>query len=103
VLRSVAEFNIPTVVAKADFVAVVDDGMCAACGDCLDRCQFGALALLEDVCLVDPGRCVGCGLCVTVCPTEALHLERRPEGEVPPPPANFGDWQDQRARARGLR
>ena len=101
-LRSVAEFSIPTAVAKSDFVAVVDADLCAACGDCLERCQFGALALPGDVCLVDPGRCVGCGLCVPVCPSEALRLERRPEGEIPPPPADFRDWMAQRAESRGL-
>jgi electron transport complex protein RnfB len=102
VLRSVAEFSIPTALAKADFVAVVDADLCAGCGDCLDRCQFGALAMPGDVCLVDVGRCVGCGVCAVVCPTEALHLERRPEGEIPPPPADFEDWMARRARARGL-
>jgi H+/Na+-translocating ferredoxin:NAD+ oxidoreductase subunit B len=102
VLRSVAEFSIPTAIAKSDFYAVVDAAACAGCGDCLERCQFGALAVPEDVCVVDAGCCVGCGLCATVCPTEALYLERRPEGEIPPPPADYTDWLVQRARARGL-
>jgi len=102
VLRSVAEFNNPAVIAKSDFVAMVDADLCAACGDCLDRCQFGAMALPDDVCLIDPGRCVGCGLCVPVCPTEALRLERRPEGEIAPPPGDFDDWLAQRAESRGM-
>ncbi len=102
VLRCVAEFSIPTAVASSDFVAVVNAAECAGCGDCLARCQFGALAVPDIVCLVDAGRCVGCGLCVTVCATGALHLERRPEGEIPPPPADFRDWMGQRAEARGI-
>jgi electron transport complex protein RnfB len=102
VLRSVAEFSIPTAVASSDFMAVVEADACAGCGDCLERCQFGALAVPDGVCLVDVGRCVGCGLCTTVCPTEALHLDRRPEGAIPPPPADFRDWMAQRAEARGL-
>jgi MinD superfamily P-loop ATPase len=102
VLRSVSEFSIPTAIASSGFVAVVDEDACAGCGDCLERCQFGALALPDDVCLVDEGRCVGCGLCVMVCPTEALRLERRPEGEIPPPPDDFKEWQARRAAARGL-
>lgn len=101
-LRSVAEFSIPTAVASSDFLAVVDSELCIGCGDCRPRCQFGALAIPDDVCLVDAGRCVGCGLCVVVCPTEALSLERRPEGEIPPPPDDFRDWMDRRAEARGL-
>ena len=101
-LRSVAEFSIPSAVAKSDFVAVVEADLCAGCGDCLARCQFEALALPHDLILIDQGRCVGCGLCVPACPTEALHLERRPEGEIPPPPHNFDDWSTQRAEARGM-
>ena len=102
VLRSVAEFSIPTAVASSDFMAVVDADLCAGCGDCLERCQFGALAVPDDICLVDVGQCVGCGLCVTVCPSGALHLERRPEGAIPPLPADLRDWTAQRARARGM-
>jgi electron transport complex protein RnfB len=102
VLRGLAEFSVPTAVATSSFVAVVDAADCAGCGDCLERCQFGALAIPYDVCLVDAGRCVGCGLCASVCPGQALHLERRPEGQIPLPPADLMDWMAQRAQARGL-
>ena len=102
ILRSVAEFGMPTAIARSDFYAVVDAEVCVGCGACLERCQFGALAVPDDVCMVEATRCVGCGLCVTVCPADALHLERRPAGEVPPPPANHRDWMAQRAQARGL-
>lgn len=104
VLRSVAEFNLPTAIASSGFVATVDEGACAGCGDCLERCQFGALALLEGVCVVevDAGRCVGCGLCVSVCPTQALQLERPATRVVSPPPTSFAEWRAQRAQARGL-
>jgi Na+-translocating ferredoxin:NAD+ oxidoreductase subunit B len=102
VLRSVAEFGLPTAIARADFVAVVDTENCAACGECLARCQFAALSLSAGFCEVDAGRCVGCGLCTTVCDPGALHLERRPPGDAPPPPANVGEWLAERARARGL-
>lgn len=97
-----AESSIPTVIARSDFVAIVDAKVCAGCGDCVARCQFGALAVVEEVCLVDAGRCVGCGLCTTVCPAEALHLQRRAEGEVPLPPMTSKEWSAQRALARGL-
>jgi MinD superfamily P-loop ATPase len=102
VLRSVSEFSIPTAIARSDFVAVVEEDACAGCGDCLERCQFGAMEIQDDVCLIDPGRCVGCGLCVIVCPTGALHLERRPEGETVPPPPDIDAWMAQRAESRGL-
>ena len=102
ILRGVAEFAIPTAVARSDFFSVVDAELCIGCGDCVERCQFGALSVPEDVCEVDYGRCVGCGLCACVCPTDALRLERRPEGESAPTPANLKDWMAQRAQERGL-
>ncbi len=102
VLRSIAEFGVPTAAVRSDFHTVVDAEMCIGCGDCLERCQFGALSLPDDVCVVDYSRCAGCGLCATVCPTEALYLERRPEGEVPVPPADITEWMVQRAQERGI-
>ena len=102
VLRMVSEFSVPTAIASSQFVAVVDQDSCTGCGDCLERCQFGALALPDDLCGVDPGSCVGCGLCVSVCPSEALSLARRPEGEVQLPPADFQEWQARRAEERNL-
>ncbi len=110
ILRGVAEFGVPTAIARSDFRAVVDAEVCAGCGDCTERCPFGALAVPEDVpstgsghrCVVDYARCVGCGLCATACPTGALRLERRPEGEVPPPPADIKEWMVQRAEERSI-
>ena len=101
-LRTVAEFGVSTTAVRSDFHTIVDAEMCSGCGDCLERCQFGALSVPDDVCLVDYARCVGCGLCATVCPTEALYLERRPEGEVPVPPVDITEWMVQRAQERGI-
>jgi ferredoxin len=100
ILRGVAEFAIPTAVARSDFRAVVDVDRCIGCGECIDRCQFEALSVPKDVSTVDYARCVGCGLCVTVCPVEAMHLERRPAGAVPLPPANEDEWRTQRTESR---
>lgn len=101
ILRGVAEFGVPTAVAKADFRAVVDAELCIACGDCVARCQFDALTV-DEVCEVDDLRCVGCGVCAVVCPTDALYLERRSAGDVPPPPADIKEWGMQRAQERGI-
>jgi electron transport complex protein RnfB len=97
ILRSLAEFNNSSAIARSDFLAIVDEDLCVACGDCLARCQFGALDLDGNICLVDPANCVGCGLCVPACPEHALVLIRRPEGEVPPPPDNIKVWGQQRS------
>jgi electron transport complex protein RnfB len=102
ILRGVAEFDIPTAIAHSDFRAVVDADLCIGCGDCVERCPFGALAVPEDICEVDNARCVGCGVCAVVCPADALHLERRPEEEALSLPADIKDWMAQRAEKRGI-
>ena len=101
-LRSVAEFGVPTAIARSDFRALVDVEECSGCGDCVERCQFGALSVPDEVCAVDYTHCVGCGLCTTICPTDALGLERRPGGEIPVPPANRKEWMTARAKERGI-
>ncbi len=102
ILRSVAEFGIPTAVAHSGYRAIVDMAMCSGCEDCVARCQFKAIAVPEGVAEVDHSRCVGCGLCVTACSVGALRLERRPEGDVLPLPTNQAEWLALRAQQRGL-
>ncbi|MCU0523130.1 MAG: 4Fe-4S binding protein, partial [Anaerolineae bacterium] len=43
VLRRVAEFSVPTAIARSAFLAVVDEALCIGCGACEERCQFGAI------------------------------------------------------------
>jgi NAD-dependent dihydropyrimidine dehydrogenase PreA subunit len=102
ILRGVAEFGVPTAIAHSGFQVVVDAELCIGCGDCVERCQFGALEVSEDVCEVELARCVGCGVCTVVCPADALHLERRPEGEALPLAEDLQDWMSQRAEQRGI-
>jgi NAD-dependent dihydropyrimidine dehydrogenase PreA subunit len=50
------------------------------CGECVERCHFGARRLDEGALAYDPEQCYGCGLCVTTCPAGAVGLELRPAG-----------------------
>jgi ferredoxin len=102
IIRGVAEFGIPTAIARSDFHAAVDIAVCSGCGDCLERCQFKALSIPDDICLVDYARCVGCGLCAMACSIEALYLERRATGDVSPPPVDIKAWMVQRAEERNI-
>lgn len=102
ILRGMAEFGVAAAAARSDFYCEVDEMACVGCELCLERCQFGALAIRDGLCHVDLAKCFGCGLCASVCPEGALHLVRKPEGQTLPPPTNMAEWMLRRAQARQL-
>lgn len=89
-------------IARSAFELVIESESCTGCGECIERCQFGALSLQDQACVVEYGRCMGCGLCAAACPAGALHLERLSEGEMPGLPADRRAWTEQRLRGRGV-
>jgi Na+-translocating ferredoxin:NAD+ oxidoreductase subunit B len=101
-LRAVAEFGCFTGIARSAFRSVVEDELCIGCGECIERCQFGALSLQDQVCVVESLRCMGCGLCAAACPTGALRLERLPEAEMPLLPLDRRTWAEQRLSGRAM-
>jgi ferredoxin len=67
-----------------NYYAQVDPELCQGCETCIERCQMGALKIVEGVSTVDLGRCLGCGNCVATCPSEAITLKKKEELHVPP-------------------
>lgn len=61
--------------AGASLVAVVDVKLCNACGQCVDVCPTGAIAV-DDVARIDKGKCDGCARCVAACPESAISLHK---------------------------
>ena len=102
VLRGMAELGIANVVARSAFVNQVDEALCVGCEDCVEKCQFEALSLLDGMLQVNQTRCTGCGVCVSSCLEGALGLVRRPPEEILPIPDREYDWRVQRSKARGL-
>ena len=102
ILRGITEWGVENSVARANYYAETDLDLCVGCGTCEDRCQVGAVSVVDDVAVVDRSRCIGCGLCVTGCPNEAMHLHLRPDAEMVHPPASFEEWEEERLRNRGL-
>ncbi len=102
VLRGVETLDKPREFIKTDFVMTVDADLCTGCGSCLERCQFGALSIPEDVCVVDTKRCIGCGVCAIVCPETAMEIIKTESPEKPASPENQMDWMTQRAISRDV-
>ena len=102
IMRGVAEFGIMGAVAPSEFQVSVDEDLCTGCELCLDRCQFGALSVVDGLCQIDERRCFGCGLCIMACADEALSLVPRPADQVTPPPQSMPDWMVERAEVREM-
>jgi len=67
--------------ARAEFVAVVDEKACTGCGLCREKCQFTAIrdknVAGDFVAEIDVQACYGCGLCRTACSSDAITLAQR--------------------------
>ncbi len=101
-LRGITDWGIENSVASANYFARIDRDECAGCGICTDRCQVHAIGEQDGVAVVDLAKCIGCGLCATGCPNGAATLEKRPDAEIVPPPADYKDWEQERLMNRGL-
>jgi NAD-dependent dihydropyrimidine dehydrogenase PreA subunit len=103
-LRGVKRFNAPHLMAKSNFVALIDQDSCAACGICAnDRCPIQAISETDDKFSVQPDKCLGCGVCIPTCPTESIKLIRKPKELQDQPPAHLMEWYFKRAENRGVR
>ena len=56
------------------FIADIDYEKCQLCGDCLAKCKFKALSIIDDELVLDPMSCDGCGKCLTVCQHGAINI-----------------------------
>ena len=73
-----AQRNGTPMIASSGYVAVVDEDLCAGCGDCADLCQFTAISVDDGFARIDAAACMGCGVCVAQCPQESIALVRDP-------------------------
>jgi MinD superfamily P-loop ATPase len=103
-MRGLKEFKVPHMLARSNFVAIIDEESCESCGICREeRCPMDAIIEENDVYSVQAERCIGCGLCAVTCPTESITLTRRETSEQDRPSANLLEWQSERAAIRGIK
>lgn len=60
--------------AAARQTAVIDPTSCIGCGQCVHRCFYGAISLVDRQYVIDEARCDGCGLCTEWCDRQAIRL-----------------------------
>ncbi len=58
--------------------AIIDNGLCTQCGDCINVCRFDAIS--NDF-VVDTISCEGCSVCSYICPVEAISIKENISGE----------------------
>ena len=64
---------------RGEYVAAVDPGRCAGCGQCVKICPFRAFRPWKKKAkaVIDTRRCYGCGICRSVCARDAIALGDR--------------------------
>lgn len=78
-LQIIKKYNRPDLMVYSEYHAFTDSELCIHCGDCIERCMFGARKLIAGHLISWKDVCAGCGLCVTVCKAEAISMNRRHE------------------------
>jgi ferredoxin len=77
IIYSANKSPVPSQAVTARYLIKIDGDACTACEACIERCEMGALKIVDGNLTRDEKRCIGCGLCMYVCPTDALSIDLR--------------------------
>ena len=79
-MRTLSKIKVETM-ARAEYAASVDEGLCIGCGLCEPACSFGAISSVtaggKSFARIDQNKCFGCGLCRRQCSPGAISLLSR--------------------------
>jgi MinD superfamily P-loop ATPase len=63
-------------------IPVIDEDSCIGCRECINFCEYNALAFMLDRVLVFPEICHSCGGCARICPAKCITEEEREIGSI---------------------
>ncbi len=79
-MRTLSSIHVETM-ARAEYAATVQEGLCTGCGVCEGACQFDAIGSRQKsgriTAQINTLKCFGCGLCRKACEAVAISLIRR--------------------------
>jgi MinD superfamily P-loop ATPase len=61
---------------------IINKANCVSCSDCVNACQFNALAKVKDEILLFEKLCHGCGACEIACKSNAITYKKRQTGKI---------------------
>lgn len=83
-LKGITHLKIHDAVRFSRYYTLQDRDACTDCGECVDRCQVGAIHETEQGVTQTTSACIGCGLCLSACTSEALSFLPRETFREPP-------------------
>ena len=62
--------------------AQIENEKCLMCGQCMEKCNFDAISIVDGKVNINQFMCEGCGVCEYVCPANAISLGNVISGET---------------------
>lgn len=47
---------------------------CIGYGDCVKKCNYGAISIIDEIAYINPSLCKGCNMCVSACPKNLIKI-----------------------------
>jgi len=76
-LSAAVRFGYTNHAFSSKFIASQNSENCQNCGICVNRCQFQAREIVDDLLVFNKEKCFGCGVCLKTCPESAIELVKR--------------------------
>ena len=83
-LLAVKRFGTLHAISTTNFLPVISEASCTACGACVSVCPVDAIMQKGGTVSIDTEACLGCGICVHACTNGSLELTRREKRVITP-------------------